>query len=144
MKKFGIGCLTISGIIMTVVGIGGVISCIVGMVASEESLDRKRAEYTEWSKDMMAYEEDSVKTARYAEIDSLMNEAELAGDSLKAAELRDSLELYAPPPQRGVIGFNIAGAFLMVPLVVCGVIGLIGIVLLIIGIVMGRKAKPHP
>lgn len=141
MKKFGVGCLTVSGIIMTVVGVLGVLLCLFIMYDSEKSLDRKRAEYSEWSKEMMAYEEDSVKMARYAELDSLICEAELTGDSIIVAELKDSLALYAPPPQRGVIGFNIGAAFLMIPLAVSAVIALIGIILLIIGIISWRKSK---
>lgn len=139
MRKLGVGCLAISGIIMTVIGICGVLLCLFIMYDSEKSLDRKRAEYSEWSKEMQAYEEDSVKTARYAELDSMMTEADLAGDSVTVVELRDSLALYAPPPQRGVIGVNIGAAFLMIPLAACAVIALIGMILLVIGILVGRK-----
>ena len=139
MKKSGNGCMKVLGILMAVIGIGGVLLCIFGMFASEESLNRKRAEYSEWTKEMMAYEEDSLKTARYAEFENLMIEAEQTGDTLKAAEMRDSLELYAPPPQRGVIGFNIAGAFLMIPLVLFGIIALVGIILLVTSLRKARK-----
>ena len=44
-------------------------------------------------------------------------------------DLQDSLAYYAPPERRGAIGFNIAGAFLMIPAVA-------GVVMMVLGLVI--------
>ena len=128
-KQATFGCFGIFGVLMGLAGLVVLVLSIGGMFYSENELDKKRAEYTEYSMELEEYEADSVKQARYQEILDQMDRAEESGDSLLAAELQDSLRVYGPPEQRGVIGFNIAAAFLMIPAVS-------GVVLMVLGLVI--------
>ena len=102
---------------------------IGGMFYSEKELDKKRAEYSEYSMELEEYEADSMKQVRFQDILDRMDQAVEKGDSLLVAELQDSLRVYGPPERRGVIGFNIAGAFFMIPAVA-------GVVLMVLGLLI--------
>lgn len=129
MKQTSFGCLGISGVLLALVGLILLLLSVFGMFATESELDKKRDQYSEWQKELEEYEADSVKQARYDEILTQMDQANAKGDSLLMGELEDSLACYAPPTQRGVIGFNIAGAFLMIP-------AMAGILLLAVGLLV--------
>lgn len=129
MKQTSFGCLGVTGVLMGLAGLVVLLLCIGMMVSSENELDKKRAEYSEYSMELEEYEDDSVKQARYQEILDQMDRAYANGDSLLAGELEDSLRVYGPPERRGAIGFNIAAAFLMIPAAA-------GVVLMVLGLVI--------
>ncbi len=128
-KQTSFGCLGVSGVLMGLAGLVMLLLSIGGMFYSENELDKKRAEYSEYSMELEEYEDDSVKQARYQDILDQMDRAYANGDSLLAGELEDSLRVYGPPERRGAIGFNIAAAFLMIPAAA-------GVVLMVLGLVI--------
>ena len=141
MKKKTSGCLTIVGAVLGAAGLLVLLLCIFGMVASEEEMDRNRELYSESQAAIDAYYSDSLMQTRHDEFNRQFAEAEAAGDSLRMAELQDSLDVYAPPMQAGHIGFNIAGAFLMIPAVVAFVVMALGVVLLCVGLANRKKQE---
>lgn len=128
-KQTSFGCLGIFGVLLGLAGLLILVLSIFGMFASEQELDKKRDQYAAYEQELEEYEADSLKVARYGEILLQMDEANENGDSLLMSELQDSLAYYAPPEQRGVIGFNIAAAFLMIPAAT-------GVALMVIGLVI--------
>ena len=84
-------------------------------------MDENRAEYTastaEYEEALWAYEADSVNLrAQYRRILAEIDASETRHDSVVVEALMDSLSLYDEPmwDPRGHIGFNIAGAFFVV------------------------------
>ena len=128
-KQTSFGCLGIFGVLLGLAGLLILVLSIFGMFASEQELDKKRDQYAAYEQELEEYEADSLKVARYGEILLQMDEANENGDSLLMSELQDSLAYYAPPERRGAIGFNIAGAFLMIPAVA-------GVVMMVLGLVI--------
>ena len=108
-KQTSFGCLGIFGVLLGLAGLLILVLSIFGMFASEQELDKKRDQYAAYEQELEEYEADSLKVARYGEM--------------------DSLAYYAPPERRGAIGFNIAGAFLMIPAVA-------GVVMMVLGLVI--------
>ena len=129
MKQASFGCLVVIGVLMGLAGVVLLVLSIGGMFYSEKELDKKRAEYSEYSMELEEYEADSMKQVRFQDILDRMDQAMEKGDSLLVAELQDSLRVYGPPERRGVIGFNIAGAFFMIPAVA-------GVVLMVLGLLI--------
>ena len=141
MTKKSSGCITIVGV---VIGIGGLlllVLSIIGMFVTEAEMDHNRELYAQSSEAVDCYYNDPEMSARYEEILEDMDAATAAGDSLRLVALQDSLEYYSPPSMQGNIGFNIAGAFLMIPALVGLLMAAIGVLLLVIGIAGGRKKK---
>ena len=141
MTKKTSGCITIVG---AVIGIGGLLLLalsIIGMFTTEEAMDRNRELYAQWEQEMEAYYADSVKQVHYQEVCDRLDKAHEEGDSLLAAELESQLVELSPPEKEGNIGFNIAGAFLMIPALVGLLMAAIGVMLFIIGYMGGRKKK---
>lgn len=140
-KQATFGCFGILGVLMGLAGIVLLVLSIMGMFYSENELDKKRAEYSEYSMELEEYEADTLKQARYTEICELIDKAEADGDSLRMGELQDSLEVYAPPTQRGVIGFNIAAAFLMIPAAGGVVMMVVGLILAVVFYYLWERGK---
>ena len=67
-KQTSFGCLGVSGVLMGLAGLVMLLLSVGGMFYSENELDKKRAEYSEYSMELEEYEDDSVKQARYQEI----------------------------------------------------------------------------
>ena len=127
-----------SGCLMTV-GSALLIILTIGLIFdSERHLDELRAEYAasnqEYEDAMAAYEADSTHLlAEYQRIQTEIEAAKLRNDSDAVMALEDSLLLYAEPEYhpRGAIGFNIAGAFYVLFIIILLIPLVIGIVLLL-------------
>ena len=132
------GCWWMSGCLMTV-GSALLIILTIGLIFdSERHLDELRAEYAasnqEYEDAMAAYEADSTHLqAEYQRIQAEIEAAKLRNDSDAVMALEDSLLLYAEPEYhpRGAIGFNIAGAFYVLFIIILLIPLVIGIVLLL-------------
>ena len=127
-----------SGCLMTVVSVLLIILTIGLIFDSEKHLDELRAEYAasnqEYEDAMAAYEADSTHLlAEYQRIQTEIEAAKLRNDSDAVMALEDSLLLYAEPEYhpRGAIGFNIAGAFYVLFIIILLIPLVIGIVLLL-------------
>ena len=132
------GCWWMSGCLMTVVSVLLIILTIGLIFDSERHLDELRAEYAasnqEYEDAMAAYEADSTHLqAEYQRIQTEIEAAKLRNDSDAVMALEDSLLLYAEPEYhpRGAIGFNIAGAFYVLFIIILLIPLVIGIVLLL-------------
>ena len=144
MKQTSFGCLGVTGVLMGLAGLVVLLLCIGMMVSSEKELDKKRAEYSEYSKELDEYYADSLKQKRYNEILDQMDRANERGDSALTVALQDSLRLYAPPEQRGVIGVNIGAAFLMIPAAAGLVMMALGLVIAVVFFCLWkRERKKH-
>ncbi len=141
MGRKSFGCLTVAGAFTALVGLFLLVFCIVMMVWSEAKMDQNREMYAESTSALEEYYADTLLTARYSEILDEMDVAEEMGDSVLYAQLSDSLELYSPPLLQGQKGFSIAGAFLMIPATVGGILLCIGALILIAGLVGMKKRK---
>ncbi len=132
------GCWWMSGCLMTVVSALLIVLTIGLIFDSEKHLDDLRAEYAasnqEYEEALAAYEADSAHLqAEYQRIQVEIEAAKLRNDSDAVMALEDSLLLYAEPEYnpRGAIGFNIAGAFYVVFIIILLIPLGIGIVLLL-------------
>ena len=132
------GCWWMSGCLMTVVSALLIVLTIGLIFDSEKHLDDLRAEYAasnqEYEEALAAYEADSAHLqAEYQRIQVEIEAAKLRNDSDVVMALEDSLLLYAEPEYnpRGAIGFNIAGAFYVVFIIILLIPLGIGIVLLL-------------
>ena len=132
------GCWWMSGCLMTVVSALLIVLTIGLIFDSEKHLDELRAEYAasnqEYEDALMAYEADSTHLqAEYRRIQTEIETAKLRNDSDAVMALEDSLLLYAEPEYnpRGAIGFNIAGAFYVLFIIILLIPLVIGIVLLL-------------
>lgn len=132
------GCWWMSGCLMTVVSALLIVLTIGLIFDSEKHLDDLRAEYAasnqEYEEALAAYEADSAHLqAEYQRIQVEIEAAKLRNDSDAVMALEDSLLLYAEPEYnpRGAIGFNIAGAFYVIFIIILLIPLGIGIVLLL-------------
>lgn len=132
------GCWWMSGCLMTVVSALLIVLTIGLIFDSEKHLDDLRAEYAasnqEYEEALAAYEADSAHLqAEYQRIQVEIEAAKLRNDSDAVMALKDSLLLYAEPEYnpRGAIGFNIAGAFYVIFIIILLIPLGIGIVLLL-------------
>lgn len=133
------GCWWRSGCLLTIISVFLIIVAVLLMIDSERRLDEKRAEYAasyqEYEDAMKVYEADSAHLhAEYQRIQEEIDAAELRGDTTLVMALEDSLAIYAEPEYnpRGVIGFNIAGAFYALFIVIMLIPFFIGIVMIAI------------
>ena len=132
------GCLKIFGWLLTVGSVLFIVFCILMIIEGEKHMDELRAEYSASSKEyeeaLEAYNADSAHMqAEFRRIQTSIEKAEAAHDSVLVMELNDSLALYAEPTwkPRGAIGVNIGGAF-FVFFALCALVPLlIGIFILI-------------
>lgn len=132
------GCWFWSGCLLTVVSTILIVITVFLIFDAERHLDELRAEYAASTKEyedaLMAYEADSARLhAQYQRIEKEIEAAQLRNDSILALELEDSLLAYAEPEYhpRGAIGFNIAGAFYVLFIILWLIFLGIGIVLLL-------------
>lgn len=109
------GCL---GLVLIVASLLFIIGNIAMIISSEHHMDELRDEYTastkEYEEALAAYNADSAHlNAEFNRISARIDEANAKGDSVLAAQLTDSLSLYAEPEwePRGAIGVNIGAAF---------------------------------
>ena len=136
------GCLKASGrfgCFMAICSVLIIMLCIWMTVSSEDHLNELRDEYAassqEYEDALAAYNADSAHlNAEFNRISARIDEANAKGDTVLAAQLSDSLSLYAEPEwePRGAIGFNIGGAF-FVFFAVCALVPLtVGIILYLV------------
>ena len=136
------GCLKASGrfgCFMAICSVLIIMLCIWMTVSSEDHLNELRDEYAassqEYEDALAAYNADSAHlNAEFNRISARIDEANAKGDSVLAAQLSDSLSLYAEPEwePRGAIGFNIGGAF-FVFFAICALVPLtVGIILYLV------------
>ena len=109
------GCL---GLVLIVASLLFIIGNIAMIISSEHHMDELRDEYAassqEYEDALAAYNADSAHlNAEFNRISARIDEANAKGDSVLAAQLTDSLSLYAEPEwnPRGAIGVNIGAAF---------------------------------
>lgn len=136
MGRKSVGCLIVAGTWTAVIGFVILVVSILGIVWTEKEMDHNRELYAESRQELDAYYEDTLRVARYNEFSEQWDRANEAGDSALCAELFDSLDVYGPPPSYGHIGFNIAGAFFLIPAIVGVAVLCIGLLLLLIGFIM--------
>ena len=132
------GCLQGCGCLLVIGSLLFIAFCVAMTVSGEEHLDELRAEYAasqeEYEQAMEAYDADSVHMqAEYNRIQTLIDEAEAAGDSALVASLTDSLTQYDVPvyEPRGAIGVNIGGAFFLFFSIIAMIPLLIGVGMII-------------
>ena len=115
------GCLKASGrfgCFMAICSVLFIVFCIWMTISSEEHMNELRDEYAassqEYEDALAAYNADSAHlNAEFNRISARIDEANAKGDTVLAAQLSDSLSLYAEPEwePRGAIGVNIGAAF---------------------------------
>ena len=136
------GCLKASGrfgCFMAICSVLFIVFCIWMTISSEEHMNELRDEYAassqEYEDALAAYNADSAHlNAEFNRISARIDEANAKGDSVLAAQLTDSLSLYAEPEwnPRGAIGVNIGAAF-FVFFAVCALVPLtVGIILYLV------------
>ena len=132
------GCWRLSGCLLTAVSVFLIIFTIYLIIDAERHMDERRAEYAassrEYEEALAAYNADSVyNKAQYERILTQMAVAKQRRDSALIASLQDSLLAYAVPEfiPRGAIGFNIAGAFYVLFILILLIPLTVGILLLL-------------
>ena len=133
------GCLLTTGILIAVSGAVVLLISIFGMIWTENKMDQNREMYSQSRMEIDEYYDDTVRVARYEEILLEMDSVYQTGDSVLYEQLKDSLEIYSPPEARGHIGFNIAGAFLLIPAIVGGILLCIGAIIILIALIARKR-----